>query len=143
MAWGWVFIILTLILLALFPAKKNLWIALHHDVTASISYNITAPWVGNVLPLLKENPPRNKCQSSTSDTQSLAQDPRFQKILQDAEIRQEINSHDMGKLMSNPKIMALTQQIMSDPEMIKKVLSAWRSQSKNRLTVTTTDGPRW
>jgi len=35
----------------------------------------------------------------------------------------------MSKLMRNPKIMALTQQILNDPQMLKKVLAAWKSQA--------------
>lgn len=119
LVWGWVFIVLTLTLLALFPAKKEPLITLRNDVTGSIAYKNIAPWVEKLLPLSKEK----------SDVQSLSQDPRFQKILQDAEIRQEINDHDMSKLMRNPKIMALTQQIINDPQMLKKVLAAWKNQA--------------
>lgn len=131
LAWGWVFIALTLILLALFPAKENFWTPYHKDLTASISYKIIAPWEEKLFPLPKEKSTDKTRLSSTADTQSLAQDPRFQKILQDAEIQQEIKDHDMAKLMSNPKIMALTQQIMTDPEMLKKVMAVWQNQQKS------------
>jgi uncharacterized membrane protein required for colicin V production len=128
-AWGGVFMVLTLILLALLPAKIAPWTTLHHDITTSISYTSTAPWIDKFFPVLQKNPSAAANTSSTPDAQSLAQDPRFQKILQDPETQKEINNHDMGKLMTNPKIMALTQQIMSDPEMIKKVMAAYRNSS--------------
>jgi len=131
LAWGWVFIALTLILLALFPVKEKPLTTLHKDLTDSIAYKTTAPWVGTFIPVAQEKSADNTHLSSTSDAQSLAQDPRFQKVLQDAEIQQEITNHDMGKLLSNPKIMALTQQIMTDPEMLKKVMAVWQSQQKS------------
>ncbi len=98
---------------------------------------------GKLLPIFKEPSTLIKLVClQTADTQSLAQDPRFQKILQDAEIQQEINGHDMAKLMSNPKIMALTQQIMTDPEMLKKVMAVWQNQPEIPLTVTSAAGSR-
>jgi len=121
LAWGWVLIILTLVLLGLLPVKQGIWTTLHNDVTDSMAYKITVPWVEHFLTASKEKP----------DAQALLQDPRFQKIMQDPEIQQEVNDHDMAKLLSNPKIMALTQQIMGDPEMMKKVIAVWRSQAKS------------
>ena len=41
----------------------------------------------------------------SADAQELSQDPRFQQIMQDPEIQKEIASHDIAKLMSNPKMM--------------------------------------
>jgi len=126
-AWGGVFMIITLILLALLPAKVAPWTTMHNDVTTSVSYLTISPWVDKFFPAPPKNPTDATASTSSPDAQPLAQDPRFQKVLQDPEIQKEINSHDMGKLLTNPKIMALTQQIMSDPEMIKKVMAAYRS----------------
>ncbi len=131
LAWGWVFIVLTLILLALLPARGGVWTTVHNDVISSISYKTTAPWVKNFLPPLKAAAQDTNA-ASQSDAQSLSQDPRFQKVLQDPEVQKEINDHDIAKLMSNPKIMALTQQIMNDPAMIKKLMSVYRSQAEGQ-----------
>lgn len=134
LAWGWVFIVLTLILLALFPARGELLTTLHNDITSSTSYKITVPWVENFLPALKGILLKRKNVTLKSDAQSLAQDPRFQKVLQDPEIQKEIADHDIAKLMSNPKMMALTQQIMNDPVMIQKMMAVYRSQTQQQQT---------
>ena len=130
--WGWVFVILTLILLTLLPAQGPAMTILHNDITSSFSYKITVPYVERFFPALKGMSPDTKNVTSKSDAQSLAQDPRFQKILQDPEVQKEINDHDIAKLVSNPKMMALNQQILSDPEMFKKVMAVYRNQTQQQ-----------
>ena len=132
LTWGWVFVVLTLTLLPLLPARGATLTVLHNDITNSFSYKITAPWVEKFIPALKGMSPDTKNVASKSDAQSLAQDPRFQEILQDPEVQKDINDHDFTKLLSNPKMMALTQKIMSDPEMLKKVMAVYRSQTQQQ-----------
>jgi len=117
--WGWVFIVLTLILLAVLPPWTEALTAIHNDVIKSMSYSIAKPWKENFYG------------ASPSDAKSLAQDPRFQKVLQDPEIQEEINAHDIVKLMSNPKMINLTKQIMSDPATMKKVMAVYSSQTQS------------
>jgi len=122
--WGWVFIILTLILLIVLPPWGETLTAIHNDVVRSTSGLIAKPLEEILFAASKLN----------NDAKSLAQDPRFRKILQDPEIQKEIDAHDIGKLMSNPKMMDLVQQIMNDPVTMKKVMALYRSQAQPQET---------
>ena len=127
--WGWIFIIFTLLLITLLPPFGKTLAIIRHDITNSESYvSIAKPLEDMFFTAPKQNKPATPVVAASVDAKSLADDPRFQKILQDPDIQNEIASHDFGKLMSNPKIMALTQQIMSDPEEIKKVMAIYRNQ---------------
>lgn len=149
--WWWVFIVFTLLLLVVIPTSfGKTWEAVHNDVTHSISYCRIAKPLGKRLldaaavkdPVLSKKvsalytAEANQDAAAVTkvytsfDTKSLAEDPRFQKVLQDPEVQQEINAHDIVKLMGNPKMIALTQQIMSDPETMKKVMALYRSQAQ-------------
>jgi len=155
LTWGWIFIIFILILLTSLPASfGKKWTDLHNDVINSASYVcIAKPLEKNFFALFNISPPdqSNKTTadipaapiqnnaaasniSSSPDARSLALDPRFQKTLQDPEVQSEINSHDIVKLMSNPKMMALTQQIMSDPATMKKVFALYNAQAQSQAS---------
>ena len=136
--WGWIFIICALMLLAIFPfPKEKKWSNLRQDVVQSISYTrIVKPLIDHFLarsdPLLQKNvavlTASKSKKNAQADIKSLAEDPRFQKILQDPEIQKDVEDHNIAKLMSNPKMMALTQEIMNDPEALKKVIGVYNSQ---------------
>jgi hypothetical protein len=131
LVWGWVFIIITLILLAVVPSWGEMLTAVHNDVVKSKSYgSIAKPFEVVLFPPLKQNTATVTSANPNADAKSLAQDPRFQKIMQDPEIQKEIEEHDMVKLMSNPEMMALTQEIMNDPATMKKVMALYRSQTQ-------------
>lgn len=100
----------------------------HHDAVRSASYQLIAkPVKEAVFPDSQQNAAADlNSPLAKDDARSLALDPRFQKILQDPEIQKEIDAHDMAKLMSNPKMMNLVQQIMSDPDTMKKVLALYK-----------------
>jgi uncharacterized membrane protein required for colicin V production len=152
--WGWVFIIFTLILLTVLPLWGESLRAVHNDVMKSSSYLIAkhleetlgGPHIGHLVLLpdtrrssqlpaaSKQNVPAAAGEASSNNAESLAADPRFQKVLQDPEIQKEITDHDMVKLMSNPKMMALVQQIMSDPATMKKVMALYSSQTEPQAT---------
>ena len=123
--WGWVFIIFALILLAVLPPWGNTLIAVHNDVTKSASYQLAKPWGESLFTPPPKNVAAVTSAVSTNDAKSLAEDPRFQKILQDPDIQKEIEAHDIVKLMANPKMIDLTQQIMSDPATMKKILALY------------------
>lgn len=128
LAWGWVFIIFTLIFLGLLPPLGNTLTSIHHDVAQSKSYtSIAKPFEGIFFPVSKQNTDAATNASTTLDAKSLAEDPRFQNILQDPDIQNEINTHDFVKLMSNPKMLKLTQQIMNDPATMKKVMALYKN----------------
>ena len=78
--------------------------------------------------------PQPQATASSNDAKSLAEDPRFQKVLQDPDIQKEIDAHDIVKLMSNPKMMDLIQQIMSDPATMKKIMALYSSQAQPQAT---------
>jgi len=118
--WWWIFIIFTLILLTVLPPWGKTLTAIHNDVSTSASYIYIAKPLGEAI----------TSEAPSSDAKSLAEDPRFQKILQDPDIQKEIDAHDIVKLMSNPKMMDLAQQIMSDPATMKKVMALYSSQTQ-------------
>jgi len=131
--WGWVFIIFTLILLTVLPPWGETLTAIRNDVTKSASYLITK----NLEKTLFANSKQNVLSFGdkdhevetlgSSDAKSLAEDPRFQKILQDPDIQKEIQAHDLVKLMGNPKMMDFVQQMMNDPATMQKVLNLYKT----------------
>jgi len=134
--WGWVFIIFTLILLAVLPPWGDTLTAIHDDVIRSASYLIAKPLGESLSVASGQNDSAVAGTASIDDKKSLAEDPRFQAVLQDPEIQKEIDTHDMVKLMSNPKMMDLTRQIMSDPATMKKILAIYSSQTKPKNYLT-------
>ena len=143
--WGWVFIIFTLLLLAFMPAWGDNLKTLHNDVTRSISYSIIKPWKENFFPSSPQQNTSEKIPSATAasgaDIKSLADDPRFQKIMQDPEVQAEINAHDIVRLMSNPKMMELTKEIMSDPATMQKLMAVYSSTQKQLPPSSSTTEP--
>lgn len=103
---------------------------MRNDVTKSASYSLAKPMTDYFTDTSKQNIAKVTGAVLNPDAKSLALDPRFQKILQDPEIQQEIQSHDIAQLMRNPKMIELTQQIMSDPAAMKKVLALYSSQTQ-------------
>jgi len=134
LSWGWVFIVFLLLLLTVISMPGNLSMA-QNDILRSMSYTrIAKPLMGPLLnqqvaDIVTSKSTDGSVKISNDDLSSIAQDPRFQKVIQDPQIQQEINAHDMVKLLGNPKILKLTQELMSDPAMLNKVLAAYRSQS--------------
>ncbi len=134
LTWGWVFIIFTLVLVAALPPWGDTMTSIHNDVTQSISYSVAKPFADNLFGTTPANPDAvASAPPSANDAKTLAEDPRFQKVLQDPDIQKDIDSHDIVKLMSNPKMMDLTRQIMSDPATMKKIMALYNSQTKPQL----------
>jgi hypothetical protein len=153
LAWAWLIIIFILILLTVLPPWGATGKNVHNDVTGSASYRLIAqPLEKRFLDAIKINDPGLSSNVSTilsasskpavpgpmdpasvNEAKTLAQDPRFQKILQDPEVQKEINAHDMVKLMSNPKMMDLTKQILNDPATMKKVMQIYSSQMSSHM----------
>jgi len=129
LAWGWVFIVFTLILLATLPLWGDKLKTAHDDVLRSVSYrSIAKPLQESFFPSLKQDTTPAANAPAKNAMESLADDPRFVKVLQDPEVQKDIDVHDIAKLMSNPKMMKLVQQIMSDPDALKKVMAIYRTQ---------------
>lgn len=128
LAWGWIFICLILIFLTILPPWGKTMTIIHHDITGSASYGqIAQPLEKIFYAGPKQTTLSTKDADANINPQSLADDPRFQKVLKDPDVQKAIDAHDLGKLMSNPKIMALTQQIMTDPETLKKVMAIYKT----------------
>ncbi len=116
--WGWAFIVFALILLAVLPPWGKTLADLHDDVHNSASYiYIARPLGENFFTTY-----------SSADAKSLALDPRFQETLRDPDIQKEIDARDIVKLMSNPKMINLTRQVLGDPATMKKLLALYSSQ---------------
>lgn len=135
LAWGWIFIIITLLMVPLLPPWGNALEIARDDVAGSAFYSyIAKPLEEKYFIPAKttvDSPPKS---SASDDARSLSQDPRFQKVIQDPDIQSEIKAHDFGKLISNPKIMALTQQIMNDPQALKKIFALYKAQTQQTLS---------
>ena len=132
--WGWVFILFGLILLTVMPTWGGTMTAVHNDVSKSFSYMIVKPWEENLFAGSRQNTAAITNAVVSDNAKSLAEDPRFEKVLQDPDIQKEIDAHDMVKLMSNPKMMGLVQQIMNDPETMKKVMAVYKSQTQPQVS---------
>ena len=129
-SWGWVFIVFTLILLAVLPPWGETLTAVHQDVVSSSSYSLAKPLGEFLFNNQKQKMTIPSKSTANSPTKSLADDPRFQQVLQDPEIQNDIDTHNIVKLMGNPKMISLTEEIMSDPETMKKVLAVYSSQTQ-------------
>ncbi len=130
--WGWIFIIFTLILLTVLPLWGDAFTAIHRDVAKSSSYAMASHVEDRLFSGSKQNVTAVASVASAADAKSLAQDPRFQAVLQDPDIQKDIEAHDIVKLMRNPKMMKLVQQLMSDPVAMKKLMALYRTQSQQQ-----------
>ena len=110
----------------MFPGFKPVY----NDIRRSAAYRIIRPFTAHFIPtsILGAQPEAK----TDNPAASLAQDPRFQSVFQDPEIQKAIAAQDYGKLMANPKIMGLTQELMSDPQAMKKLMAiSGQAQGKN------------
>jgi hypothetical protein len=132
--WGWVFIIFALILLTVLPRWGEPLTGVHDDVVNSASYSLAKPFEKIIFTASRQNAAEVTGETPNPDVKSLAEDPRFQETLKDPDIQKDIDTHDIVKLMKNPKMMDLVQKIMSDPATMKKVLAIYSSQSQSQAT---------
>jgi uncharacterized membrane protein required for colicin V production len=135
LAWGWVFIAFALILLAVLPAWNKTLNAIHNDVTKSASYFFVKPLGETFFNTSTKNTLSKTPQDPNAAANDLSQDPRFQAILQDPIIQKDITNHDLVDLMKNPKIIDLTNQIMSDPATFKKVMAIYAKEGQTQIGV--------
>ncbi|MBI3602379.1 MAG: CvpA family protein [Candidatus Omnitrophica bacterium] len=119
LAWGLIMIIITLLLLALIPSINGPLQAMYKDIHQSKIYHLIKPW--DMAGLDKPSP--------QDDLRALAKDKRVQDIIHDPQITQAIRQKDFTALMSNPKIMALTQ----DPQMIKKIVMVYKQLMQQQM----------
>ncbi len=119
--WGWVFIGMTLILLTILPNFVDGIKQLNQVVRSSVSYGLIKPFIHTESTAKTTATPAQS--TNNTDIAQIANDPRFQEVINDPDVQQAIAANDFTAMMSNPKIMALTQQLMQDPDMIKKLLS--------------------
>jgi len=149
LTWGWIFISFALILLSVLPPWGNKMTAFRNDVRESASfYCVAQPIAKNIFnavtakdPTLRKevtpyifpsSPSKDSAialDATNPDVKSLTEDPRFKVLLEDPEIQKEIEAHDFVTLMSNPKIINLTQQIIRDPATLRKVMALYTNQS--------------
>lgn len=130
-AWGWIFIIFTLILLTVLPPLEDALINIHNDVVKSMSYNLVAKPLGtNIFGILKEG--TTAPDNAGNGEKSFFNDPRFQKIAQDPDVQQAVQAHDYVRLLSNPKVIALTNQVMSDPTALKEFMALYNNQKADQ-----------
>ncbi len=127
--WGLVFIGMTLVLLTLIPPFADGIKQISQNVRSSISYSLIKPFI-QATPPAKTSATTSQS-ANNNDIAQIANDPRFQEVINDPEIQRAIENNDFAKLMSNPKIMSLTQSLMQDPEMIKKLMTMHSQLQQN------------
>lgn len=130
--WGWVFIVLTLILLTIIPPLHPSISSMKEDVQASFSYKLVKPLIDSKLAPKSTNNKKSQAPVSENDIAALAKDPRFQAVLKDPDVQKAIADNNIAAMFSNPKIMALTQELMSDPDMLKKLMAFQQSQMQSQ-----------
>ncbi len=118
-SWGMVMLIITLLLLAIIPPINTPLQVMYKDIHQSKIYHLIKP-----LDIAAVDKP-----SSEDDFQTFSKDKRIQDIFNDPQITEAIRHRDFAALMSNPKIMALTQ----DPAMIKKMAAVYRQLVQQQM----------
>jgi hypothetical protein len=128
--WGMPFILAFVVIASILPPANPVLKAINEDVNRSYCFKQIKPLINQFLPEPKKTNPSPGKTPSPSEIQALAEDPRFKAIREDPEIQKQIEANNFGALMANPKMMALTQEVMKDPELMKKLLRASQTPSK-------------
>jgi hypothetical protein len=119
-SWGLVMIIITVLLLVIVPPVNESLKAMNRDIRSSWLYSVIKPFD---MMAEEENKDPNVPQTTPEQRiEALSQDARIQALLQDQQIQEAIQRKDYGFLMAHPKMTA----IMSDPTLVKKMLSLYR-----------------
>lgn len=110
--WGMIMVGITVLLLGMAPPINKPLRMMYEDIHTSFAYHMLKPFDFSAV--------ENKDQPT--DLQSLYQDKRLQDIINDPQIIAAVHHQDYTALMSNPKIVALTQ----DPALIKKMMAIYK-----------------
>lgn len=111
-SWGMIMAGLTVLLLSMAPPINKPLRLMLEDIHMSLAYQLVKP-----LDLFATDNALGPV-----DLKSLYQDKRIQDIVNDPQITEAILHHDYSTVMSNPKMVALTQ----DPAMIKKIMAVYK-----------------
>ncbi len=125
-AWGMVFILPVVLFLAVVPAFHPSIAMIQKDIKQSACFILIRP-LTHYVPSFLSSPGKSPTITTANrqSLQAIASTPQMKELLDDPEIRQAIEQKNYAKLMTNPKIMALTQ----DPGFIKKILAAYEHMS--------------
>lgn len=122
--WGWTFVIFTTILLHVIPVPIKQVVAIQTEIHGSIIAQTT------ILPFQALFIPSPKNNNSTESVKEMANDPRLADLMNDPEIKAAAQHRDYAALIKNPKIMKLTQEMMADPALMKRILAMYGETQK-------------
>lgn len=115
--WGWVFVIFAVIFIEFFPGFNKTIKDLHASIKKSHVVNLTiTPFKNLILPPAPQS-------ADDAEIKQLAQDPRIIDLMNDPEIQRASKNNDVAAMLKNPKVMKLTQEMMKDPELLKKMMA--------------------
>lgn len=126
--WGWVFVILCVVCLEVFPGINPTIEKMQASINTSNIAKVTiAPFKYFIIPA-----PKPSATAKPVSIEELAQDPRIATLLNDPEIQEAATKKDFVELLKNPKVMTLTQEMMKDPALMQKMLSMYQHLQKNQ-----------
>ncbi len=130
-AWGWTFVVLSMILIEVFPSISkpvtDLQTLVHQSKVAQLT---VLPFKSLLIP-----PPTKEDSTKPVKVEELAQDPRIAALANDPEVKLAAEKHDYVTLLKHPKVMALTQEMMHDPVLRKKMMATFQELQKQKTTV--------
>ncbi|MEI7998300.1 MAG: CvpA family protein [Candidatus Omnitrophota bacterium] len=121
LSWGIGMITITLLLFSLMPPTNKPLHFASNDLQKSIFYHL-------IKPLNFLAPDENKPKSPQDDIKTLSADQRIQDIINDPQLVESIRNKDYSSIMSNPKIIALTQ----DPVLLKRMFALYKQVSQQQ-----------
>ena len=142
--WGEFLILTGLFLIILIPLRLPLIVTAQNDIKQSYTYDQLTNSINQAFKIDVVNnldPSRLQALSDpkaldalgkTKEFQEVLQDPLVQTLLNDPETTQAIESKDIGKLLQNPKFIALTK----DPALLKKFLTLYSKILEKNTTKT-------
>ncbi len=133
--WGWVFVILMVVCLEVFPGINPTIEKMQTSINTSNFAKLTiAPFKYFIIPA-----PKPSATAKPVSMEELAKDPRLAALLNDPEIQDAAAKKDFVELLKNPKVMTLTQEMMKDPELMQKMMSMYQHLQKSQQIHPKTD----
>ena len=148
--WGEFLILTGLLLIILIPLQLPLIVQAQNNIKQSYTYAYINTWVEQEFHFNIENdldpsklsvltdPKALESLGKTKEFSEVLQDPLVQDLLNDPEASQAIEQKNIGKLLQNPKFIALTK----DPAIYKKFLALYGkilTKDKSANTTVATD----
>ncbi len=138
--WALIFIGMSLILLAMIPAFNPTMTNIQNSVRSSIAFAPLKIFVPLEQKPKTSTPHRKRSVEEIAkdpDIQALYNDPRLKEIFKDRDIVAAIEQKNIAGLMTNPKIMALTQ----DTELMGKLMKIYAKLAEEGINLQDLNAP--